>query len=71
MNNLFIILTYSINNTGHHSIHVESAQTAIELLMDSREEKKAFGTPHASIILAITSGVESYEIDSGIFFYAV
>ena len=30
VNNLFIILSYSINNTDHHSIHVESAQTTID-----------------------------------------
>ena len=40
VNNLFIILTYSISKTGHHSIHVESAQTTIELLIETERKKK-------------------------------
>ena len=63
MNNLFIILTYSINNTGHHSIHVESAQTTIELLIEAERKKKPSELLIQRIILAITSGVEPYQMD--------
>ena len=60
MNNLFIILTYSVNNTGHHSIHVESAQTTIDLLIETEKPSELF---MQRITLSITSGVEPDEMD--------